>query len=108
MSVDIAKLRELLAAAEPRPWQVWDCEVVSAKSDQSYVALATFGNGHEEAELTCTAVNALPQLLAVFEAAFAASEAFEQCGIEPHWNGYDKDQQRCVDAMEALRKLVTP
>lgn len=73
MSVDISKLRDLLAAATPGPWKPDYGTVTSAVGD-IIGADISYGTPMLEldpanAALICAAVNALPELLAIAEAA---------------------------------------
>lgn len=86
MTIDIAKLRELLESpSTPRPWRADGVIVLGPNPDNvcdcsldNPLKGATLDAARSDAALIAAAINALPELLAVFEAA----SRWERSGVE--------------------------
>jgi hypothetical protein len=91
VTIDVKRIRELLAKAEPTPWEAWGSELVATRPG-SYVSLASCQH-EDDTALIAAAVNAAPQLLAVYEAACRACEVIDSSA------GYIT--QELYDAVEA-------
>lgn len=76
--IDTKRLRELLASARVLPWEngEGDPESILCTADYACVAVsnAAFTDFEDNARLIVAAVNALPELLAVYEAVQEAPE----------------------------------
>lgn len=103
MSVDIEKLRRLLATATPGEWAVNRyCEVVSC---DDLIATPT-DNGRkrprdrEDMTPICAAVNALPELLRIAEAAYAYVDKLLPSDFAGPYNA----RQNLIAAVDAARK----
>ena len=103
--VDIHALRALLEAATPRPWsegRAGNCSVVHFDGDDVR-GVAAVANVHNAA-LICAAVNALPALLAVYEAACALRDdrLFSAMSVSEIEGGGVR--VRLITAVDAARK----
>lgn len=103
MTIDIAKLRELLQAATRGPYEARDVAVYgegnTAVCDCSFetkLSGETLEAARTDAQLICAAVNALPELLAVYEAACACADS-----------GTPMTYADLRDAVDAARKAGT-
>lgn len=96
MSDRIAELRALLAASTPGPWDADEEGYVRTMIGQDRYTVADCSFRYEEdAALICAAVNALPALLEIAEAARRVTESDDDCTA-------------LVDLGDALRKLEAP
>lgn len=102
MTFDPAALRSLLAAATPGPWlgpritDVWPPGCLGLYALDEYGEPAEIigftgyadedGRAEHDAEPVAAAINALPELLAVYEAACVAVDANRRCdtGLDDH------------------------
>jgi hypothetical protein len=87
MTIDIAKLRELLAAATPGKW-TWDDYAIMAEQSQHDVTVLCSPGGcgpvdcdPANAALICAAVNALPELLDEVERLRAALQEIQDWAL---------------------------
>lgn len=117
MTVDIARLRALLAAATPGEWT--DAGAVDHEDDLDVTAILSpdpskpvvstiwYDGPHlivhqTDRALICAAVNALPQLLAIAEAALGVDDAI----VVWHACGTPEGKQRLLDALLALGAAI--
>lgn len=106
--IDVEKLKALLNPVEETlPWR-WDSvfprDLVTPTLRSVLVARDPVDE--KERALLVAAVNALPQLLAVYEAAKEAADTHERFGTDIEY-GTPVDHPRFAQAMSTLRKLVS-
>jgi hypothetical protein len=95
--IDLPALRSLLAAATPRPWRVEDRRPPRIDGlDRNVAAYSEGDYGWKVSDLTAAdadlivaAINALPQLLSVYEAALAWREVVRDERYDPLDAGTD-------------------
>ena len=106
--IDVEKLKTLLSPVEETlPWR-WDSvfprDLVTPTLRSILVARDPVDE--KERTLLVAAVNALPQLLAVYEAAKEAADTHDRFGTDIE-HGTPVDHPRFATAMSTLRKLVS-
>ena len=108
MTIDPAALRSLLAAATPGPWDSKGCGFGDGNKTIGFTngfqddTVTTFAKAAHNAALICAAVNALPHLLAVYEAACTYSKAVHE---RPYGHvNIDFAAHALLSAVDAARK----
>lgn len=109
MSFDIDKLRALLARKEGRHWYPRGRFISLVPDDSPYSAsnpfrhLANFPD-HDMTELACAAVNTLPELLAIAEAACAIRDSGIVVGDSPYASAPVELMTALIAVVGAVRK----
>lgn len=111
--IDIQRLRELLATATPGPWWLSASRVAVISADSVLVCSVNRITPQTDLELIAAAVNALPQLLAIAEAATAWGQTMctkpRECTHGDHASDCDLGaaEIRLLAAVDAARKERT-
>lgn len=98
----VAELRELLAKATPRPWRRSASCTGVVGADSEWVAHVSRITPQTDVELIAAAVNALPGLLAVYDAAVALCD---QPALEDDATWGDIAQSH-VDGPRLMKQLI--
>lgn len=121
--IDLDELRRLLAAAPMRPWRAvqggaWTRLVSDSGLDIAFLGFDVPAVTRRHAAVIAAAVNALPQLLAVVDAARAvqaaelvgraAGKARDDDGIIAALAAKDQAEERLYAALDALDGGPTP
>lgn len=107
VTVDIQRLRELLASATPGPYSTYQAsafERIEVNAPTRTVAMMPYdhrpGEREPDAHLICAAINALPQLLAIAEAA----EKWRDWTAPIEW---DPHEQALIDAVDGKKGTMS-